>query len=137
MNKINALRRRVELKKLFANSQKGVFMGKFKKFGSTTSWTVPDTTVCITNVKLITSGEDVAEHLWIKRSQISNFKSIKDIKKGEIIWFTAVPYRYLKEKGAKIMAVKYSLEDVTIHRINNEIINTGPQWFNQYFANFV
>lgn len=137
MIKIKSMRKRTKLKDLFADHHKNVFRGIFKKFGSTTPRSYPDTTVCLTQVKLITSGEYVAEHLWIKRSQISNFKSIQNVKAGDIIWFTAVPYRYLKEKGAKIMAVKYSLEDVTIHRINNEIINDGPKWFHQYFAKFI
>lgn len=137
MIKKKSIRKRAKLKDLFTNPHKSVFRGKFKKFGSTTPRSFPDTTVCLTNVQLITSGEDIAEHLWITRSQISNFKSIQNLKAGDIIWFTAVPYRYLKEKGAKIMAVKYSLEDVTIHRINNEMINTGPKWFHHFFAKFV
>lgn len=69
-------------------------------------------TLLLKNVRFDT-GEILADHLWLKLSDVRNYRLIRG-KKLKFIKFKGTPYFYNVDGCGKIQKVKFSLRDITI-----------------------
>ena len=69
-------------------------------------------TLLLKNVRFDT-GEILADHLWLKLSDVRNYRLIRG-KRLKFIKFKGTPYFYNVDGYGKIQKVKFSLKDITI-----------------------